>query len=132
MSYISGTSGRRLPHVHGSQPGDDFSYQTRMVVYNFLGLVPSTPVQSEDAQTPDSPSRVRSGDFPERIQLGESGDHEDQLRDRAVEQASWKDNLRDLPRVSLIDRLNESVAQHEISTALGREIKVVAGYINNN
>lgn len=68
-----------------SGSSDEFSYQTRLVVYNFFGLVPATP-QSDDEL--------------------ENYQNEALLDEKS--RASRSNALEDLPTMSLIDRLSES------------------------
>lgn len=120
MSNVSSSSSSGKRHHHG-QPGDDFAYQTRMVVYNFMGLVPSTPGREDDED-----DWVSGGGEAADIYCVEQGDEGGRKGEGEENRGmgSWTDDLSTLPTVSLIDRLNESVALQEMSAAVGREIKV--------
>lgn len=81
-----------------SASSDEFAYQTRLVVYNFLGLVPAAPSQCEDEAESSQP------EDPEEQQ-------QQQQPQDAKPPSPWNDALGTLPTVSLIDRLSESEAQ---------------------
>lgn len=72
-----------------SDSSEEFSYQTRLVVYNFLGLVPTTPSPTDDDL--------------------EGSQNEQLLGSKPL--SPLTDALETLPALSLIDRLGESEAQ---------------------
>lgn len=76
-----------------SGSSDEFAYQTRLVVYNFLGLVPAAPSQSDD-----------------EAESSQSEQQQQQPEDTKPP-SPWNDALGILPTESLIDRLSESEAQ---------------------
>lgn len=72
-----------------SDSSEEFSYQTRLVVYNFLGLVPTTPSPTDDDL--------------------EGSQNEQLLGSKPL--SPLTDALDTLPALSLIDRLSESEVQ---------------------
>ena len=96
----------------------EFSYQTRLVVYNFLGLVPTQAVDGEDENEGENGSaskNQKTREIPEsefeRSTVFEDG------------KAAWKEELDTLPTVSLIDRLSESEIHVQNTRSLCQEVK---------
>lgn len=87
--WLAGDVHIKIAVMSHSDSSDEFSYQTRLVVYNFFGLVPATP-QSDDEL--------------------ENSQNEALLHEKPT--ASRSDALEDLPTLSLIDRLSESEVAH--------------------
>ena len=87
---------------HSSQ--EEFAYQTRMVVYNFLGLVPANSPSDESSYSPQRDPTSDSG----RVSAGPASlEHASDSSSAAGEGDTWKMTLRTLPQEHLIDRLNE-------------------------